>query len=111
MKTIQLRRCDTKELEDVHYDETTPCLVCGNPVINASMGGLDICPSCDCGYWRTGEKFNLIKDKLYILKSYAHLKPYVPTFQEVNNIAVALSARGIHVREWEWACKIFLGTS
>jgi len=109
MKIIQMRRCDTKELVDVQYDETAPCLICGNPVINASMGGLDICPSCDCGYWRDGEKFNLVKDGMYILKMYAHLKPHVPTFKEVDNIAVAMSARGIHVREWEWACKAHLG--
>jgi hypothetical protein len=112
MKTIQMRRCDTKELVDVQYDETAPCLICGNPVIYASMGGLDICPSCDCGYWRDGRKMDIMgEDSMYFFKWKRHLKPHVPTFDEVSNIAVAMSARGIHVREWDIACKIFFGDS
>jgi len=37
---------------DVEYDETAPCTICGEPVKAASMGGVDICPSCDCGKCR-----------------------------------------------------------
>ena len=33
----------------VEYDETAPCRICGKPVIDASMGGTDVCPWCDCG--------------------------------------------------------------
>ena len=38
----------------VEYDETAPCRVCGLPVGEASMGGTDVCPSCDCGLYRDG---------------------------------------------------------
>lgn len=31
------------------FDATAPCSVCGEPVGSLSMGGPDICPSCDCG--------------------------------------------------------------
>lgn len=42
----------------VEYDETAPCIVCGEPVTEASMGGTAICPSCDCGVCRyCGKKF------------------------------------------------------
>lgn len=36
----------------VEYDENAPCIICGEPVIEASMGGTVICPSCDCGKCR-----------------------------------------------------------
>ncbi len=36
----------------IEYDETAPCIVCGEPVDEASMGGTAICPSCDCGICR-----------------------------------------------------------
>lgn len=59
--------------------------------------------------WRDGTKMDLERDRVYCLKSYAYLRPYIPTFQEVNDIAVSMAARGVHVLEWEWACKIHLG--
>ncbi len=37
---------------EVEYDELAPCMVCGEPVHNASMGGTVLCPSCDCGKCR-----------------------------------------------------------
>lgn len=36
----------------IEYDETAPCVVCGEPVGSASMGGTAICPACDCGVCR-----------------------------------------------------------
>jgi len=36
----------------IEYDETAPCRVCGFPVMDASMGGVDLCPWCDCGHER-----------------------------------------------------------
>lgn len=36
----------------VEYDENAPCIVCGEPVTKASMGGTAICPWCDCGRCR-----------------------------------------------------------
>ena len=37
---------------DVQYDENAPCRICGYPVIDASMGGTDVCPFCDAGIER-----------------------------------------------------------
>ncbi len=34
---------------DVEYDPTAPCILCGEPVVSASMGGTVVCPWCDCG--------------------------------------------------------------
>ena len=34
---------------EIEYDETFPCKCCGFPVKHASMGGVDLCPWCDCG--------------------------------------------------------------
>lgn len=42
----------------VEYDPDAPCLMCGLPVIEASMGGTVICPWCDSGYDRQGNKRN-----------------------------------------------------
>ena len=37
----------------VEYDPKLPCVCCGLPVENASMGGTRVCPACDCGYKRS----------------------------------------------------------
>jgi hypothetical protein len=42
----------------VEYDDTAPCRMCGQPIIEASMGGTDVCPWCDCGYNRDGSKWS-----------------------------------------------------
>ena len=42
----------------VEYDENAPCIICGEPVVEASMGGTNICSWCDCGNCRyCGEKY------------------------------------------------------
>lgn len=43
----------------VEYDETAPCWSCGEPVMEASMGGTVLCPWCDCGMTRDGRKWTL----------------------------------------------------
>ena len=48
MKTATYTGMDNKPFT-VDYDETAPCRICGRPVMEASMGGTDICPWCDCG--------------------------------------------------------------
>lgn len=90
------------------FDETAPCCVCGNPILDVSMGGTSICPHCDCGYDRQGKRYELSKDAVYLLKAYSHLRPYIPTFDHVSDVAVALAAHGIHVKEFENACKKYL---
>jgi len=49
MGKIRKIKYGNKEYE---YDEDTPCRICGEPVIGASMGGTDVCPACDCGHCR-----------------------------------------------------------
>ena len=51
MKSATYRTLDGNEIR-VEYDETAPCVVCGEPVGEASMGGTAICPACDCGQCR-----------------------------------------------------------
>jgi len=34
------------------FDEKAPCIMCGEPVIEPSMGGTTLCPWCDCGKCR-----------------------------------------------------------
>lgn len=38
----------------IEYDEDAPCRICGLPVVEASIGGTDVCPWCDCGKHRDG---------------------------------------------------------
>lgn len=35
--------------QDFEYDETAPCRICKKPVVEASVGGTDVCPWCDMG--------------------------------------------------------------
>lgn len=58
MKTAKYRTADGKEIA-IEYDENAPCLSCGLPVIEASMGQTAICPWCDCGAYRNGKKWDL----------------------------------------------------
>lgn len=51
MKTARYTQRDGTKIE-VEYDETAPCVGCGEPVASASMGGTALCPWCDCGNCR-----------------------------------------------------------
>jgi len=42
---------------EYEYDENAPCWYCGLPVGEASMGGIVVCPACDCGMHRDGRKW------------------------------------------------------
>lgn len=48
MKTATYRR-HGGETFTVEYDENAPCICCGFPVIEASVGGTAVCPWCDMG--------------------------------------------------------------
>jgi hypothetical protein len=41
----------------VEYDEQALCCICGLPIMEASMGGTDVCPWCDCGCNRDGSRW------------------------------------------------------
>ena len=53
----------------VEYDETAPCRICGLPVEEASMGGTDVCPWCDCGNNRDGTKWTWQQYNQYVQKA------------------------------------------
>jgi len=48
MKKLRIPKKDGT-YKEIEYDETAPCIGCGKPVLNASCGGVDICPECDGG--------------------------------------------------------------
>jgi len=97
MKTVTYPLMGDKKYT-ITYDETLPCIVCGNPVINASMGGPRVCPSCNIGRSRDGKRRGI--DFIDWIR---RATEPVPTFQEVELIASLMGARGIHVRAYEWA--------
>ena len=45
---------ETENSKAVHieYDPDAPCICCGEPVVEASMGGTVVCPWCDMGKCR-----------------------------------------------------------
>ena len=51
MKTAAYHLTDGTNIS-IEYDETLPCRLCGLPVVEASMGGTDVCPWCDLGTCR-----------------------------------------------------------
>jgi hypothetical protein len=53
MKTATYHGLDGKDFT-VEYDENAPCIMCGLPVVEASMGGTVVCPWCDCDLYRDG---------------------------------------------------------
>lgn len=51
--------------KEIEYDELAPCICCGEPVHNASMGGTVICPACDCGKCRfCGVRISVMKESV-----------------------------------------------
>lgn len=53
MKKVTYKTLEGKD-KIVEYDSNCPCINCGFPVWEASMGGTVLCPWCDCGKSRTG---------------------------------------------------------
>lgn len=51
MKTATYRQFGGGILS-IEYDENAPCINCGEPVVEASMGGTAVCPWCDVGECR-----------------------------------------------------------
>lgn len=51
MKTATYTGVDGKKV-NVEYDENAPCIICHEPVIEASTSGTVICSWCDCGLCR-----------------------------------------------------------
>lgn len=63
MKTATYKDLDGKTFS-VEYDENAPCIICGEPVMDASMGGTVVCPACDCGRCRyCGTTLSAVKEE------------------------------------------------
>lgn len=58
MKTARYRTPNGEELV-IEYDEKTPCMSCGLPVVEASVAGAMICLWCECGVYRNGRKWDI----------------------------------------------------
>lgn len=39
------------------FDAGRPCRICGLPVVELSYGSPDVCPWCDCGIFRNGDRW------------------------------------------------------
>lgn len=50
----------------IEYDENAPCRICGDPVREASMGGTDVCPACDCGLNKDGSHWTPAQGSLFM---------------------------------------------
>lgn len=64
MKIAKYRKKGGGYLE-VEYDENAPCIICGEPVIEASIGGTVICLWCDMGICRyCGIQIWVVKEEI-----------------------------------------------
>jgi len=67
----------------VEYDEKAPCKICGEPVGEASMGGTDICPACDCGHCRyCGVQISVVRETIDGGKSLRNLREHMKWHRE-----------------------------
>ena len=57
-KTATYRLVDGSDIH-VTYDPEAPCIACGLPVFEASVGGTMLCPWCDMGVTRDGRRQDL----------------------------------------------------
>lgn len=67
-KTAIYRNPDGTE-KKIEYDPEAPCIYCGYPVEEASVGGTVVCPACDMGVnrftmapWSPTEYFAVMKN-------------------------------------------------
>ena len=82
------------------YDDESPCIVCGEPVTSASMGGTAICPWCDTGrcrycdvrLWVVKEELDGGESKRELLD---HMKWHREREPELNKLLLE-SAREFH---------------
>ena len=67
----------------VKYDENAPCIMCGEPVVAASMGGTVICPWCDCGCCRhCGVRISVLKEEIDGGRSLKELREHMTWHKE-----------------------------
>ncbi len=66
VKKAKYRLIGGEEIE-VEYDPDSPCIYCGAPVLEASMGGTAVCPWCDCGVLRPDWPIEQYTDQRFAL--------------------------------------------
>lgn len=85
MKTVTYKTIDGKELK-IEYDENAPCIICGEPVKEASMGGTVICPWCDVGKCRyCGVTIFVVKEEIDGGRSLRELREHMKWHKENQN--------------------------
>jgi uncharacterized Zn finger protein (UPF0148 family) len=85
MKTINYHT--DEGLKSFEYDENAPCIICGEPVVSASMGGTVICPWCDLGKCRyCGISVFVIKESLDDGRSKKELLDHMKWHREHPNL-------------------------
>lgn len=70
VRTAHYTALDGRPL-DITYDAMAPCIQCGLPVVEASMGGTTVCPWCDCGVYRDGTRHDATASSM-TFRSMAH---------------------------------------
>jgi hypothetical protein len=65
MKTAKYNMSDGS-VREVEYDEQSPCRICGEAVLDASVGGTNVCPWCDCGKNRDGTEWTESQHRNYM---------------------------------------------
>lgn len=82
MKKPKYKTMEGKEIK-IEYDEKAPCIICGEPVVSASMGGTDICPWCDMGKCRyCGISIMVLKEEIDGGKSKKELSDHIKWHKE-----------------------------
>jgi len=81
----------------IEYDEQAPCLSCGEPVHNASMGGTVICPSCDLGKCRfCGISVFVMKKEIDGGKSYNEIRQHMKYHREQLGLKENYTEKELH---------------
>jgi len=105
MAIARYKKPDGTDLE-IEYDENAPCIICGEPVIAASMGGTVICPGCDCGKCRyCGMTIMVFKPEIddgrskeAVLKHMEWHKKHNPELVEKINAGLRIISADLEVR-------------
>lgn len=83
MKQVATYHTQTNEPLKIEYDDESPCVNCGEPVVTASMGGTIVCPWCDMGKCRyCGITIMVLKEEIDGGKSKKNLLEHMKYHRE-----------------------------
>jgi len=85
----------------VDYDETAPCRICGLPVDEASVGGTDVCSSCDCDVYRDDTSWDF-RDATEPGRVKSKARDHLPTREdyERDNGRCHICGRRVDSKDW-----------